>query len=112
MLTLALFIALQSDTVERVPAIYRCPAVEAESQFFEKCVGENAFDSYCVEPAPGPKAKAVAKGKVKFVPASVIDTKANAKWRDATIDFCNGKISPKAWLAATANLHEAVHCLS
>jgi hypothetical protein len=112
MVALALFIAAAQDDVKRVAAIYRCPAVEAESKFFEQCVGENEFDTYCVEPKAGPHAIAVAKGKVKFITAAVIDTKANQKWRNATIDFSNGKISPKAWLSATKTLRETVHCLS
>jgi hypothetical protein len=101
--------------VERTPAIYRCPAAEAESTFWPSLVDEHYFDSYCVEPKPGPKAKQVVKDSklaVKFIQASIIDTPANLKWRNATIDFVNGKISPKAWLARTKASKATVHFLS
>lgn len=78
----------------------------------EEVVNEYAFDSLCVDPGPGPATQALAKGKVPFWTAEKIDTKANMKWRDATVAFLRSKISPKEWLARTANLHETVHFLT
>lgn len=101
-----------ADQSERTPSIYRCPAAEGEFKFFASLVEEMGFDTYCVEPKPGARAKEAAKGKVKFISSKEIDTPANLKWRNATIEFVNGKISPKAWLAKTAGLHETVHFLS
>ncbi len=103
---------LLGDAPTRTPAIYRCPAAEAESKFFERFVEEGGFDAVCIEPAPGPKARRLARGKLKFVSAKAIDTRANVLWRNSTLDFVNGKISPRAWLARTQNLHETVHFLS
>ena len=105
-------VTFQQEPAVRTPSIYRCPTAEAESKFFDSMVEESGFDSFCVEPSPGPKARQLAAGKVKFVKASMIDTPANLKWRNATIDLVNGKLSPRAWLTATKNLHETVHFLS
>lgn len=108
----ALGLTLLQDAPVRTSAIYRCPAVEAESKFFAPFVKESGFDSFCIEPKPGPKATQIAKGQVKFVKSDVIDTKANLAWRNATIAFANGTISPKEWLSRTKNLKETVHFLS
>jgi|GEM_PF-5664590 len=114
-LTLVAIALLRQDGPEpRTPAIYRCPAPEAESEFFERLVTDYAFDTFCIEPKPGPNAQKVAAGpvKIKFIPASAIDTPANLKWRNLTIEFANGRISPKAWLNGTKNLKETVHFLA
>jgi len=112
MIALVLFALLLQEPVERTPSIYRCPASEAESKFFAHLVEDCGFDTYCVEPKPGPSATQVAKGQGTFVKASVIDTKPNLRWRNATVDLVNGKISPKAWLEKTRGLGETVHFLS
>ena len=104
--------SMMIEEPERTPSIYRCSASEAESKFFGPLVDEYGFDTFCVEPKPGPLATAAARGKVKFVSASVIDTKQNLSWRNATIDFVNGKISPQQWLSKTKSLGETVHFLS
>lgn len=103
----------QEPPSPRTPAIYRCPATDADGKFFAPFVHDYGFDRYCVEPKPSAKAATLVKDmKLKFVDASMIDTKANLAWRNATIDFVNGKISPKAWLEKTKNLKETVHFLS
>ncbi len=104
--------AMIHEDPERSPAIYRCPASEAESKFFKPFVNEDGFDTFCVEPKPGRSARAAAAGKVKFVEASKIDTKPNLAWRNATVRFMNGQISPRTWLATIGPLHETVHFLS
>ncbi len=106
-------LARMDDAPVRTPAIYRCPAIEAESKFFEPLVTDDGYDTFCVEPKPGLSAKEIlALNKVKLTSAAQIDTPANLRWRNATLDFVNGKISPKVWLAKVKNLHETVHFLS
>lgn len=112
MLALIFAVALLQEAPTRTPAIYRCPAAEAESKFFPLMLEEDGFDTYCIEPKPGPKATAAIKGKAKLIDSKLIDTPANLKWRDAAIEFVNGKISPKAWLEKTKGLKETVHFLS
>jgi hypothetical protein len=112
MVTLIALVSMLQDELVRTPAIYRCNTQEGESKFLESIVNEDAYDTFCIEPKAGPNALRLTHGKVKFVSASVIDTKPNLLWRNATIDFVNGKISPKTWLDRTANLHETVHFLS
>jgi hypothetical protein len=106
------FVAASPQVDGRIAAIYRCPSPEAESKFFQRLVDDYYFDSVCVEPKPGPLATKLAKGKLKFVDAKTIDTAANLKWRNATIAFASGKISPKQWLADTKNLKATIHFLS
>jgi len=103
---------LNADEVERTPAIFRCSTAEAESKFFEEMVNSDGYDTYCIEPKPGPSAKSIGAGKVKFIAASFIDTKPNLAWRNATMDFVKGKISPQTWLNRVHNLKETVHFLS
>lgn len=110
-ITLA-FVLSQPEPELRTPAVYRCPAVEGEGKFFESLVMDYYFDTVCIEPTPGPKAKELAKGHMKFITADKLDTEANRKWRDATIELANGKISPKAWVDRTKNLNETFHWLS
>lgn len=112
MLSLLATLLLAGQADVRTPAIYRCPAAEAETHFFNRIVEESGYDSVCIEPKPGPKALALAKGRLKFVDAKTIDTPANLNWRNATIAFAGGKISPKEWLKRTSNLRETVHFLS
>lgn len=112
LVALALMQGDSSDAPQRTPSIYRCPAKEAESDFFGKLLEEEEFDRICVDPQPGARALAEAKGKVRFVTPGSIDTKANLAWRNLTIDFANGKISPKTWLERTKSLKETVHFLS
>ncbi|AIE87109.1 hypothetical protein [Fimbriimonas ginsengisoli] len=112
MLALLLVAVGALEDTPRTPSIYRCPAAEAESKFFEPLIDSDGFDTYCVEPKPGPRATAAAKGKVKFISAKLIDTPANLRWRNAAIDFVNGKISPREWLSKTKGLHETIHFLS
>lgn len=113
MIAFAILVAMsqQAEEATRTPSIFRCPAIEGESKFFPTLV-EDEFDTVCIDPKPGPLALAAAKGKVKFVTPSSIDTKANLRWRNITLDYINGKISPKQWLAQTKNLGETVHFLS
>lgn len=112
MIWLALALALQSEAPNRTAAIYRCPAKEAETEKLAKLIDEDGYDGLCIDPKPGPHAKLAAKGKVRFFTPSQIDTKANLKWRNATISFAAGKISPKQWVAETSGLHETVHFLT
>lgn len=113
MIAFAILVAMSQQVEEptRTPSIFRCSAVEGESKFFPDVV-DDEYDTVCIDPKPGPLATAAAKGKVKFISAALIDTKANMRWRNATLDYVNGKISPKEWLAKTKNLHETVHFLT
>jgi hypothetical protein len=112
MVSLVLAVILQTQAPERTPAIYRCPTIEAESKRLRRVIEEEGFDSLCVDPKPGPLAIKAAKGNLKLIDAKAIDTKANMKWRDATIAFASGNISPKEWLAKTKNLKETIHFLT
>ncbi len=112
MLTLIALAAMLHDPTERTPSIFRCSTAEADSKFFAEMLEEDHFDQYCVEPRPSKTAMEIALGKIKFIKPSIIDTPANLKWRNLTIDFVKGKISPKAWLDKTKALHETVHFLS
>lgn len=112
MISLALALILQTEAPDRTPAIYRCPVKEAESDRLGKLIDEDGFDSLCVDPKPGPAAIKAAQGKVRLIPAREIDTKANRKWRDATIEFASGRISPKQWVSRTKGLGETIHFLT
>lgn len=112
MICMIIALVVAQDELVRTPSIYRCPAIEAESKFFPTMLEEDEFDTYCIEPKPSARVAAMLKGKAKTIKASEIDTAANLKWRNATIDFVNGKISPKTWVSTVANLHETVHFLS
>src|SRR5690348_12049261 len=103
---------LQTDAVERIPAIYRCPAMEGESDRLGRVIEEDSFDSLCIDPKPGPKAIKRVAGKLKFVSPKLIDTTPNRKWRDATIAFVMGKIAPADWVVRTSKLKETVHFVS
>lgn len=111
MICLAVALFLQ-DEVGRTPAIYRCPAKEAESPKLAQAL-EDGYDALCVDPSPGPKARtAVKEARIKFFDPKLIDTTANRKWRDATIAFVNARISPAEWLSRMRGLGETVHYLS
>lgn len=116
MLVLALAIAtLPQEELVRTPAIYRCPAKEAAAwpERLESLMEDDAFDAYCLEPKPtAEQRKLAARYKVKLVNAKTIDTAGNQKWRNATIDYANGKISPKEWLSRTKAAKATVHFLS
>lgn len=112
MLLLALTFILWREATDRTPAIYRCPAKEGETARLQSVVDDYAFDALCIDPKPGPEARKAAAGKVKIVSPSTVDTAANMRWRNATIAFAAGKISPKEWLSRTRNLHETVHLLT
>lgn len=113
MLSLLLLHMVQPDEpLVRTPAIYRCPATEGESEKLKELVEDSAFDSLCIDPKPGPQARQAAANKLKFVSPSSVDTTSNLKWRNATIAFARGQISPKEWLKRIKNLHETVHFLS
>jgi hypothetical protein len=105
-------LAMVQDGLVRTPAIYRCTTAEGETKFLAPMIEEEAFDAYCIEPKPGPSAAWAAKGKARFVSAKTIDTAANMKWRNATIAFVTGKISPKEWVRCSRGLNETVHFLS
>lgn len=101
------------EPVERTPAIFRCTTSEGESKWFAQFLEEEYYDTYCIEPKPGPTAaKLLKEGKFKTITAKEIDTPANLKWRDLTIEFVNGKISPKKWLTETGKLKATIHFLS
>ncbi len=111
---LVLALGRQDGPEARTSAIYRCPAAEAESEYFQRLVTDYAFDSFCIDPKPGPEAEKVAKGpvKIKFVASATVDTPANLKWRNLAMQFVAGKLSPRAWLDATKGLKETVHFLA
>jgi len=112
MLSLIAAVALhQAESTERCPSVYRMPAAEVSSRRFKELL-DDEFDSLCIDPAPTAAARATMKGKLKFVSAKQLDTPANRKWRDATIAFANGNISPKQYVARTTGLHETYHWLS
>lgn len=115
MILFALIPAFQDPEppVERTHAIYRLPAAEAEGKLFPPFVKNYGFDTFCIEPKVGRSALSLLNAeKVKTISPHLIDTSANIKWRNATINFLNGKLSPKAWLKVTRNLKETVHFLS
>ena len=112
MLTLLLLLAPLNPAVDRPLAVYRCPAAEAEGERFKDVVEEGEFDGVCIDPKPGPKALALLAGKLKVVPPREIDTDANLKWRNATIAFARGDISPAAWLEKTKRLKTTFHFLT
>lgn len=109
---LVALIALRQDPILRTPAIYRCSTAEGESKFLEPMLRDDYYDQYCIEPKPGPSAKRLVTGRTRLVSGSTIDTPANLSWRNATMQFVKGEISPKAWLAKTQRLRETVHFLS
>lgn len=111
LLSLLALTSAAQERVLRTPAIFRCPQAEAESDRFPTLIEDSYFDRYCIEPRPGPEA-VKALGKLKVVSAATIDTPANLKWRNATIAYVRGEISPQAWLKKTSNLGETVHFLS
>ncbi|CAN5345769.1 hypothetical protein BH11ARM1_BH11ARM1_00600 [soil metagenome] len=112
MVALIALAAMLQDDLVRTPAIYRCRTAEGESKFLAPMVSEEAFDTYCIEPKPGPSAMAALKATAKQISGKLIDTKPNLLWRNATIDFVNGKISPKVWLSRVGSLKETIHILS
>lgn len=115
MLAVVLALIQQEEVADRTPAIYRCPASEviANPHRFESLVRNYGFDTYCIEPAPPAAAKELLKKyKLKTIAAKEIDTAPNLAWRNVTIDFVNGKISPKAWLDKTSKIKATIHFLS
>ncbi len=110
---LALSIAFTSvqgpGDLKRAAAAYRFPANQGEQRWLSRLVDDELFDTWVVDPSPNSLTTATAKGKVKFVTPSKIDTSANRKWRDATIEYVNSKISPKEWIRRTASLGETFH---
>jgi hypothetical protein len=106
---------LQEAPSNRTPSIYRCPTAEAEGPRFEELVRDRHFTEICVDPKPGPLAKAIVAqyaGKVKFINAKALDTKDNLAWRNTTMEFVMGKISPRMWLDRTQNLRPTAHFLT
>lgn len=75
-------------------------------------IEEDYYDAICIDPSPGPRVKQWAKGKVKILSPSQLDTPANLKWRNATIAFVSAKISPAEWLKRTKSLRETYHFLT
>ncbi|HWA82961.1 MAG TPA: hypothetical protein VG820_05995 [Fimbriimonadaceae bacterium] len=111
MLCLLAGVVIWQEAPERTQAIYRMPASEASSSRFQELL-DDEFDTLCVDPSPTAAIRAAVAKKLAFVEPKRLDTSANRKWRDAAIDFANGKISPQAWIARTSKLHETVHWLS
>lgn len=112
MFGLVTLLCCQDGPVVRTSAVYRCPASEATTDRMKKLVEDDLFDSVCVDPKPPALTLQWMKGKLKSVKPSVIDTAANLKWRNATIEFAAGRISPAEWVSRTKNLHETYHFLS
>lgn len=111
-LLIATIVGQGEEVPDRISAIYRCPAKEGETERLQRVVDSLGYDTLCIDPKPGPSATQAAKGKLKFIKPSEIDTRANLKWRNATIAFVEGKISPQAWLSKTKGLGETVHFLT
>lgn len=107
---LAGFVILQ-EAPERTNAIYRMPASEASSPKFPELL-DDEFNTLCVDPVPSASMRAAVAKKLAFIEPKQLDTQANRKWRDASVAFANGKISPQAWIARTSKLRETVHWLS
>lgn len=113
MFTLLCALAIScEDPPLRTPAIYRFPAKEAGYKGIGAVIDEDGWDSLCVEPAPTAELRERAKGKLKFVEAKTIDTAANLKWRNAAIEFANGKISPAAFVTQNQASGATIHFLS
>lgn len=111
MLSLLAGLAIVQDAPERANAIYRMPVSEAASPRFQELL-DDEFDTLCIDPAPNAPMRAAVAKRLAFIAPSLLDTQANRKWRDASIDFANGKLSPQAWIARTSKLRETVHWLS
>lgn len=94
------------------PAIYRCPTKEAESEYFEDVIDGYGFNRIAIDGTIGPNARAAAKGKIKLESARGMDSKANRAWRQASLDFLNGKISPKHWVETVSKLKTTANYLS
>lgn len=92
-------------------AVYRMPVAEGTSPRMEELL-EDEFDGLCVDPEPTLALRQMVGQRLKFVSPSLLDTAANRKWRDATIAFANGRISPAAWVSRTKGLGETYHWLS
>lgn len=94
------------------PALYRLPAAEAETEYFEDVITGYGFTKICIDGTIGRNAKVSVKDKILMGPGAVLDTADNLKWRNTTIDFLNGKISPKAWVNTVSKLRTTAHFLS
>lgn len=105
-----LLLGLQDATpLKRAPAVYWFPAKQGEERWLERLGNEELFDSWIADPKPNAATIAMARGKVKLLTPAKVDTKQNRKWRDVTISFVSGKISPSEWLKKTAALGETYH---
>jgi hypothetical protein len=112
MLHIALALCLFLERQDQTPSIYRCPAKEATTEWLNKLFDQDGFDEVCVDPSPSKAARETAAGFAKFVSPGTIDTRPNRAWRDNTIAYALGKISPKEWLRRTSGHAETVHFLS
>lgn len=114
MIMTVLLLGLSFDEpVLRTPAAYWFPASEGIEKWIPHLVDEELFDRWIVDPKPNNLTAGVAaKGKIKILGPSSVYSKANDKWRTATIEFVQGKISPASWLKRTAKLGETYHYLT
>ena len=96
----------------RANAAYWFPAAEGVEKWLPRLVGEELFDTWVVDPKPNRLTLETAKSKVKIVPPGVVYSKPNDRWREGTIKFVQGKISPAAWLNQTSKLGETYHYLT
>ena len=100
------------DPIVHVPAAYWFPAAEGIEKWLPRLADEELFDTWIADPKPNAATVAAAKGKVHFaMPKSAYST-ANMKWRNATLKFVRGEISPASWINQTRNLGESLHYLT
>lgn len=108
---LAFLLASQSkEPPVMSPAIFRFPAKEFQARWLD--LDESGFDSVCVDGGETEEIKQVLPPALQQWKPSQIDTAANMAWRNATISFVKGKISPKSWVEKTKNIKATVKFLS
>lgn len=113
LLTLALSLIHAQDPTPRTHVIYRFPAKEIAAKKLDDLIENEAYDTYCIEPrAPASLLPKLKAGRVKVYAGAPIDTSENLRWRNDTIAFTNGKISPKEWWRRAQASRATVHFLS
>ena len=114
MLLASLMFCLRADEpVVRTPSAYWFPAAEGIEKWLPRLADEELFDRWIADPKPNAKTKeAATNAKIKLISPTNVYSAANDKWRLATVELAQGKISPAAWVKRTTGLHETYHYLT